>query len=296
MLHFESKEVYEQAFYAFMQNQQTPSVWYDWIGRLGEFTSMRDAYESLTEADEMEIITNGLGEYASFLALEDEGNGSEQEAVSVIRTPFEARIVNKQGMLQVGDSVYRYFPKHYLSAHKPSEDQFAQMLHATSTSDLAFANTVDIHVDVLESASKVLACGGNTNVKTQYASSPLRRMNATLIYSSSKNLANSYNHIFIAEVKNQRRNGQIWWARTADKISTTLGHDVAPADQSNWNYGPWTPNDHYFEDFNVKNIDPAFAFWPNTDKKIDFDFWGTNYILDKDGSSDTTVVNDRWCN
>ncbi|MFK7924012.1 MAG: hypothetical protein AB8H47_18785 [Bacteroidia bacterium] len=272
------------------------------------FYSMRQAYSDISESDIQEIIDNDaivLSRMDNYLTIRA-GTDRELEAISVIPDPFYARVVNSEGLIQIGDKVYRYFYPYMLEVESPSESQIMELMSLKEGSIPNYATLISLDREVISqnSQSRTTTCSGNTNAKPEYASSPKRRINATLRkvckYDCSQCMRNIF---FYSEVKNQRKSAGIWWPREADEITTNLSGTMSGlpyADPSlGWSFGPPTPNYASYTDYYENKIDFLFAYlitpscFPYNNST--FDFTGSHSLIDKDGSSSGSTINDFDC-
>ena len=165
-LAFKDLDTYNQAYFAYVRYQQEPSRMEEWIASFEGFTSVRSAYENLSEEEEVRIATEGLTSYGSFLVIRDIGR--ELEALSVVPEPFLEKVVSKHGMIQVGSDVFRHFYDYYWVAVSPTQSQIEQMLALREGENLGFGEKITINRDFFsqeQSSMKTQSanCGGNTN-------------------------------------------------------------------------------------------------------------------------------------
>ncbi|MEM6801978.1 MAG: hypothetical protein AAF696_11280 [Bacteroidota bacterium] len=301
-IRIKNQETYDKLFEDFAQSQKHAELWNSDFTRFQQegFTSMREAYHNFGEEDIQAILNNGgklFGEYAKYLTIRP-GEDGELEALSVIPEPFEARISNSEGLLQIGEDVRRYFYDYYLEVKAASNELIDELKQLEEGEFPAFAEKVDIYRHTVTDLSKS-RCGGNTNAKPEYASSPRRRINATLIY-KCKSAKGAISQVFYSEVKNQRRNGGIWWARKADRIKSSV--TGSSNNEGGWEKGPWEETNRTWEYTvtNEKKLDKIFAYfysdacYPNI-FSVDYSFVGTHELTDKDGRAKGSTSNNRRC-
>lgn len=91
-----------------LTNHQSSSELIKWESQFKGFTSMRSAFDNLSETDIKKISeTESTKGYEDFLLLKPTGE-SDLEAVRVITSPVLATLFNKEGLVRFGNDAYKY--------------------------------------------------------------------------------------------------------------------------------------------------------------------------------------------
>ena len=126
------------------------------------------------------------------------------------------------GMMQIGNRVYRQFRDYQVVMESPTQGQIERLRQLKWKEALPEGSEMhEIYRTERSPQSTRVSFGCVDNYFTK---SPKRRMKGTL-YDESILLFCSpsgcvYNISYYIEVKNQRRQFQVWWARKADRIRT----------------------------------------------------------------------------
>jgi len=270
----------------FTKHQGHSETWKQWIGQLEGFTSMDDAFYNMTEAEMEQIGQTGSPEGFDAFLLIREVDG-ELEAETHVPNPFLGQLVNAEGILQIGDIVEKHFYDHKIALENPSESEIVELSQMKMTDRPTKGEWLPITRSIeLNLGSQLRA--GNNNCKNEYASSPKRRINATLIFESScfftPGIGCAYTHDFYSTVKNQRRNFRIWWARTADEISTTGTRSTDyPDPNSNWTPGTFNASDTDVSF--LSTLVGTYEFQTSSTPIWDTDITADNFVDDKASGS-----------
>lgn len=187
------------------------------------FTSLLDAYRAVPEAafEQMAERASVEGyEHFFFLELEDPST-REMEIERHVSNPLFLRLLNERSMMQIGNRVYRQFRDYQVVMESPTEDQIEQLSQLKWKEALPEGSemrTIYRTERNPQSTRISFECVDN------YANSPKRRMKGILydeaVVSFCSGPVCSYNIYYYVEVKNQRRQFQVWWGRNADRIRT----------------------------------------------------------------------------
>jgi hypothetical protein len=197
---FSSKEAYE----ATVKHLATPGVSLDaWEAEIPGFTSMRSAYHQAADAaEELESIDALVAAHGRVLAVR--GAGDEQEAVMLVEDDTMARLINAEGMLQIGSDVYKvtYDALYRVDAKEASTvEQLRELSGSAPAQTLANVEASKVSRTSQELFARVDEC------TAEYSSGGTKRLkgetfntNLGVLYSSAG-----------ARSKHQIRRLRIWW-------------------------------------------------------------------------------------
>lgn len=278
----DSRADYDKLMNFFYQTQMNKADWTRWKAQFEGFESMKEAYDNLTEA-EMDQIDQTLSTegFESFLLIRNVDG--ELEAETHVPNPFLAELVNREGILQIGSVVEKHFYDHKIVLRNPSESDIAALATLKMGDRPSQGEWLPIERNDLGAGARA----GNNNCKNEYAGSPKRRINATWIFEKPKfytpGIGYAWDHYFFSEVKNQRRNLRIWWARTANELRTT---GTASSGNASWNSTWGGPFDYSEEDEkNIKYLAGYYQFQPSPTPQFTTNFSASNSVEDNSGKT-----------
>ena len=114
MIIFNTSDDFEKTIESLMKNQNNLD---QWEKNFNGFTSMRTAYDNLSEDDMQKIASNKSSHhFRDILKISDD---QEPEALMNIDDEVLATLVNEQGLLQIGNEVYKFrYDMLYKTAYK----------------------------------------------------------------------------------------------------------------------------------------------------------------------------------
>jgi len=210
----------------------------EWETQFTGFTSMRKAYDSITEADMNKIgESQSLKGYDNYITIIT--TNGEKEATRIIGSDAIAALFNKDGIAIIGEDAYKY-----------KFEKIIKVLKATSAdiNALAMFNPEGLKVNVKEMALVRMINGQTLSVKNgrpegiqndhcidQYDNRRLvGESNVTRTIGGA-----TFNSITCA-AKHQRRFAGVWWAESISRIRLRLTSYLQYS--SNGNYvliSPW---------------------------------------------------------
>lgn len=215
VLVFSSQQEFDNALQV-LTNKGTKSF-NEWEALFTGFTSMRTAYDQITEQDIAKIgetkSLQGFENYVTFLEI----NG-EREAIRVIASDAMATLFNKDGIVIIGEDAYKYKFEKILKVLKPTT---ADMITLASFDCKNLQSSVDELVLVRQVKGQTLSVkngrpGGITNdyCISQYGG------NRRLVGESNvtRTIGGGTFNSITCQAKHQRRLFGIWWAEAIPRI------------------------------------------------------------------------------
>ncbi len=151
---FENQAHFDLIFNKLMENQDLEYL-RDWENQFEGFTSMRTAYENLTEADFEKIGESGsIKGYESILQIRTE-NG-EQEAAAVTDHPVMARVFNHEGLLLIGNDAFKLQKDKLIRIDSYNEEKIRKALESPDQ----ISDYLGIESQVVSKENKNLRAGG----------------------------------------------------------------------------------------------------------------------------------------
>ncbi len=180
------------------------------------FTSQRRAYDQLDSEEAQKEIVDNINNhpYTGFLAIYTDPVTREMEARRVVVSPIKAALVNKDGMIKIGEVVYRYAPGKVLSATNPTNDQVLEMINWDGTAILGFGTIMkDEIINPNQTARATTSHDVCSN--TYWKGNKLFRVTGEQ-RETTGNAGSVFSREWIVSVKHQIRRFGVWWADKAD--------------------------------------------------------------------------------
>jgi hypothetical protein len=209
-LRFSSQEIYKQVL------QQLHLLKYSQLAQwerqnLPGFTSMRAAYENLTEADMQKIAQQNSNEgYEGFLTII--GNGDNQEVVMNVDVGFVGTLINRDGLLQIDKKIIKAGYSETKVAETSSEEDLKQLLASNWKNEGNRKIETYPVIRSLIPLNNARTTGREATCEDRYKSD--RRFKTELWIT---NLAPIYTGAG-ARAKHQNRFMRIWWSDNAPEI------------------------------------------------------------------------------
>lgn len=210
---FDTRKDYEHVMseIASMDNSQLQ----EWEENLtSNFTSMRKAFENLTDEDIQSIDENGITDsYSGFLSVIENRLGGK-EAVMNVDSHALATVLNNDGLVRIGDKAYLI---NYYEVLEVSDNNLETLTKGIDLNTLKNSKEVTIYnvtrqtTDLNgENLARIGEC------YDQYtSSSPRYRFKGELWVSNTPPVYSGAG----ARAKHQRRRLNIWWANETSQIS-----------------------------------------------------------------------------
>ncbi len=217
-LEFSNKAIYRDAYQRFLERQLDYSF-YD--NHLPNFTSQRKAFDQIDSEKEYKLIAENMNDhpYTSFLTIEMDRDSREMEAVRVVKSPILAAMVNKDGMLKVGNTVQKFLPTKSLSVMNPTKDQIQQMIEWNGVENLGFG-TIFNHVPTTSPNS------ASRSLEAQCTDTYKKGGRTFRVKGEQNQITIPWNgevdREWITSVKHQIKSFGVWWGDKADEIGVSI--------------------------------------------------------------------------
>lgn len=201
---FRDTESYHKIYRELAENQELRYSW----EQQNDFVSMFDAYKNITDEVQERIsqafIKDGsLAGYENVLSIVRDADG-ELEADRNIDNPITARLVNRNGILQVGGSVLKYMRNHVIKVENPTTRQVDLLKRANENSPVNFGTITKVtRMTEYTNASRA----GVENCAQTYWSGGRRVTGELTYYFDGYDITG-----VLAETKHQKRSLGVWWA------------------------------------------------------------------------------------
>lgn len=108
----------------------------EWEKQWPSFTSMRRAYNQISDEKKIQLITSGdLSGYESILAIT--GEGDEKEMDIIISDPILATLVSNDGYLYIGDKAYKFMSDKFFIIQDYDDSKLSKINKNTKADKLA---------------------------------------------------------------------------------------------------------------------------------------------------------------
>jgi len=214
---FSSKESFEATIGTLKKQQNQLRKW---ESQFDGFTSMNTAYENLTESDfEKMAAANTTDGYENIITFV--GVGEQREAVINIEDPLMASLVNKDGLLQIGEDVYKI---NYDQVVKVKVSDINKLEGARLSNKNASLEVLPVTHTVLSEASSPNGRIAEERVCTQeYRTSGgiggIKKRLVGEIYATTIGVL--YSGVG-ARTKHQQRIGGVWFRKRTNQIRLTV--------------------------------------------------------------------------
>ncbi len=195
----------------------------EWETQFTEFTSIRKAYNSITEADMIKIgETQSLEGYENFMVLID--SGEDKEAMRIISSNAIATLFNQNGLVIINQNAYKYKFDKVLKMSKPSANDLLELAKPYPNSPKI--SLIDLERKINGVSIKGIKNGRvmgilNDHCLTEYwVGNSKRRIVGES--NSNKNWEGTIFNSINCKAKHQRRLAGIWWAQDVTKISLSI--------------------------------------------------------------------------
>ena len=200
---FQNMEVYRETLEHLAANENTLDAWEQ---QFAGYTSITTAYRRIT-VEEQEKIAKAYVEEGSLAGFENvlsivRDSEGELEEVCNIGHPMIARTVNQFGLMQIGDTLYKYTYGHVIRLGDPDERQvkLLQRSHEGNMPDIG------IPFPVKRSTREVTTLRADGNTCTQSYNNGRRRVRGEINEFEAPGSQG-----WSAETKHQRKVLGIWW-------------------------------------------------------------------------------------
>jgi hypothetical protein len=211
-LRFASEQAFESTLTTLQKNQSKLDAWEK---KFSGFVSMRTAFNSITDRDIAIITSQGSTKgYDSFLTII--GEGDDKEAVMNVDDDLLATLLNKDGILYIGDALYKvnYRKLVKVSDFKSNKVDLSTLGSVTSSDQSRGITVADVKHRYMGAPGNVKNAREVTCIKDYWHGNALcckKRFVGQLYTTEVGFLYSSAG----AKSVHQRRTSGIWWA---DKI------------------------------------------------------------------------------
>ncbi len=264
-LSFDSEAHFKSVFNELMQNQDNKYL-SAWEEKYEGFTSMKTAYNNLSEADFEKIgQSNSISGYENILQIRLE-NG-EKEAAVVTDHPILARMFNQEGLLLIGNNAFKLQKDKLIKIDSYNEDKIRKVLEGRAENSTDYLR---IENQVVTQKSENLRVNGTLDLEkschdvynSKYAFKGIFILIGTTSVNPSGDWTADFSGMFnsvIFVAQHRKRTLGIWFAKDTGELR--LSGSVAYID-GNGSYQPGT-------------LTPIVGY--NTDEIGTVHGWGTNY-------------------
>ncbi len=232
VLHFSSKEEFDRVWQSILNKSN--QFLDNWEKELPNFTSMRKAYTSITEADILKITsTKSIQGYENYLILIEVGG--EIEATCMIDNEALATLFNKDGLVVIGAKAYKYKFNSIVEVKSANKDVLVELskpnpsMPKTIIKEFVLERKTNGEIinDIANGKlSKIL----NDHCIHQYSSNGTKRVVGES--NSNKTLDGSWFTYLQCQAKHQRRIAGIWWADDIPKIELYMSSALTNGGQN----------------------------------------------------------------
>lgn len=222
VLNFATQKEFGETLEELSKNQKDLEKWEKKWEDSG-FISLRRAFKDINEKDILKISKNeNLPDYSSFIVIEQDYSG-EKEAVRVISDPILATIVNKKGLIKIGNDMYKYYRDKVVIVRNYNESKSTYLTNPNIIKD-------EVKGIFIEKISRRVE---TTNQQKNFKMGKvLSDSHCTNYFDSNERMAGVHEWeyqggaiggrvSFKAITKNQKRFSGIWWASDADWLEQT---------------------------------------------------------------------------
>ncbi|RFS18327.1 hypothetical protein [Emticicia sp. C21] len=147
-LKFVDEKHFRKVFDELMKNQNHEYL-KNWESQFQNYTSMKRAYEKLTESDKVKIgETKSNKGYEGFLTLIKEGN--EIEAIRNTEQPIHSILFNHEGVILVGNSAYKLEYDRILKINNFSENKLKDVLKGNLSQEIKISPLKKERIAILD--------------------------------------------------------------------------------------------------------------------------------------------------
>lgn len=201
---FQEMDTYRKILEELASNSHTLN---EWEQQLTGYRSMFTAYQQLTEAEQEQIGTaylqdGALAGYENIVSI-IRGPDGELEAVSNVDFPILERLVNDDGLIQIGDSLYKYTYNQIAKVVHADERQLKLLQRAHAGNMPSFGSIVQIE----RGTDPISAARAGNNTCTSTYNNGKRRLKGEINSFKNEPIDKGYS----AVTKHQRKVLGIWW-------------------------------------------------------------------------------------
>ncbi|MFK7923870.1 MAG: hypothetical protein AB8H47_18065 [Bacteroidia bacterium] len=201
----------------------------EWENQFDSYVSMRKALVSLSEEEKQIIGTRGLNQHQSQFMKIVTDELDEKVAQRVVDRLYESTLINQFGIIQIADSVYKYYPSQ-VAKFKYQDESEVEKIQFSGVNDLPTRAVLeDREQRVL--VNQTTTRGGNNLCTYDYENGNRdQRFRCRLEYDKkgvtielpdgTKVVQEFYE--FTASIKHQRRSALIWWPRNAPQMRVVV--------------------------------------------------------------------------
>ncbi|MEO1806496.1 MAG: hypothetical protein AAFU33_16890 [Bacteroidota bacterium] len=209
-LQIESASAFQEVYLILSESHEEVSFYH---GDLEGFTSQMTAYASIDTDEEYLQVANDLNghPYLNFLYVDIDQTTREMSAERVVPSPTFARLVNKDGLLQIEHVLYKYTQHQIIKVENPSSEQIKELIdwHGGALPSYAVLHQELDSRDHAQSLSRAV----NDVCTNQYrigGSNPWYRIRGQLEKFQSTNRGFYFEDWYVTTT-HQRRRFQIWF-------------------------------------------------------------------------------------
>lgn len=215
MLKFASAADLESTIASLIKDQNSLE---QWESQFSDYTSMRTAYENISEKD-IEMITNNKLDHKFKNIVTITGNDDDLEARMHIDDLVLATLTNENGLLQIGDQVYKIT---YNTLYKASEKNIESLLAIEELKNNK--SMEESGIETFEVTHQYYTINGSDTYKAdrtcdkRYWKKNRKRLKGE---QWTTNIGSLYSGAG-ARTKHQKRSLRIWWRDRTQKLRLKL--------------------------------------------------------------------------
>lgn len=191
-----------------------------WKKQFSGFVSMKDAYNGLTEADQIKIGTSGdYSNYKGYLSIIKDKNG-EPEAVMNTNDIIFSQILSENGTVQIGNKGLRYTYNYKMEIANIDDAKYHDLVSATDEK----MPSVIVATPIPNNSFQSRTCGNRNYIdySAEYTHGGKKKRIKGMTDEQTYAVSGGVSGVgYTASTWHQVKNVGIWWADDADEIGTS---------------------------------------------------------------------------